>query len=104
MFDKLNLGDMGKMFEQMQESASKIQEESKSKVFTTRSGGGMIEASMNGNGEMIDLSIDDSLMDDKDSLQILIMSAITELFKMVEDDKKNTAMSMMGGLNPFGGQ
>ena len=104
MFDKLNLGDMGKMLEQMQESASKIQEESKSKTFTTRSGGGMIEASMNGNGEMTDLSIDDSLMDDKDSLQILIMSAITELFKMVEDDKKNSAMSMMGGLNPFGGQ
>ena len=102
MFDKLNMGEMGKMFEQLQEQAGKLQDESASKIFTAKSGGGMIEASMNGKGEMVNIDIDDSLLEDKDTLQILLMSSITDLFKMIEDDKKNTAMNMMGGLNPFG--
>ena len=93
---------MGKILEQLQEQTSKLQDDSASKIFTAKSGGGMIEASMNGKGEMINIDIDDSLLEDKDTLQILLMSSITDLFKMIEDDKKNTAMNMMGGLNPFG--
>ena len=72
------------------------------KTYSTKSGGGMIEATINGKGEMIDLNIDDTLLDDKDALQVLLMGTISDLFKMVEDDKKNSAMNMMGGLNPFG--
>ena len=102
MFDKFNMGDMGKMLEEMQKNASKVQEESQSRVFSTKSGGGLIQVSMNGKGEVIDLNIDDTLLEDKDSLQILLMSAMTDLFKMMEDDKKNQALNMMGGLNPFG--
>ena len=102
MFDKLNMGDMGKMLEEMQKNASKVQQESESRVFSAKSGGGLIQVSMNGKGEVIDLDIDDSLLEDKDMLQILLMSSITDLFKMAEDDKKSQAMNMMGGLNPFG--
>ena len=105
MFDKLNMGEMGKMFEQMQEQAKSMQDSNDSKVFTAKSGGGMIEISVNGKHEVINLDIDDSLMDDKESLQILLMSSMTDVMKMVEDDKKNSAMSMMGNLgamNPFG--
>lgn len=106
MFDKLNMGDMGKMFEQIQEQAKTMQEENDTKVFTAKSGGGMIEISVNGKGEVINLDLDDTLMDDKDSLQILLMSCMTDVIKMLEDDKKNSAMSMMGqmgGMNPFKG-
>lgn len=105
MFDKLNMGDMGKMFEQVQEQAKGMQEVNDSKVFTATSGGGMIEVSVNGKGEVINLDIDDSLMEDKDSLQILLMSSMTDVIKMLEDDKKSAAISMMGNLgkmNPFG--
>jgi len=104
MFDKFNMGDMGKMLEEMQKQASKVQEESQSRVYSAKSGGGMIEISMNGKGEVIDLNIDDSLLEDKDTLQILLMSSITDLFKMIEDDKKSQAMNLMGGLNPFEGK
>jgi len=102
MFENFNMGDMSKMLEEMQKNASKVQQESESHVFTTKSGGGLIEISMNGKGEVIDLNIDDSLLEDKDTLQILLMSSITDVFKMIEADKKNQAMNMMGGLNPFG--
>lgn len=104
MFDKFNMGDMGKMLEEMQKNASKVQAENESRVYSAKSGGGMIEVSMNGKGEVIDLNIDDSLLEDKDTLQILLMSSITDLFKMIEDDKKSQAMNLMGGLNPFEGK
>ena len=55
-----NMGDMSKMLEGMQENAAKLQSELESKTFNVKSGGGMVEVSMNGKGEVIDLNIDDS--------------------------------------------
>jgi len=103
MFEGLNLGDMGKMLEQMQEKAKEVQEQSKNVEFTAKSGGGMIELTANGLGEVIDLQIDDSLLEDKESLQILLISAMNDIAKMIEDNKKSQALGMMGGINPFGG-
>lgn len=97
-----NLGDMNKMFESMQESAKKLQTELESKIFTVKSGGGMVEITMNGKGEAVDINIDDSLLEDKDSLQILLIGAINDANKMVEDNRQNSAMGMLGGINPFG--
>ena len=102
MFEGLDLGNMGKMMEQMQEKAKEIQEQAKNVQLTAKAGGGLIELTANGAGEVIDLSIDDSLLDDKESLQILLISAMNDVNKMVEDNKKSQAMGMMGGLNPFG--
>jgi nucleoid-associated protein EbfC len=101
-----NMGDMGKMLEGMQENASKLQAELESKTFSVKAGGGMVELSVNGRGEVIDLNIDDSLMTDKDSLQILLIGVINDANKMVEQNQQNSALGMlsgMGGVNPFGG-
>jgi DNA-binding protein YbaB len=49
--------------------------------------------------EVIDLKIDDSLLEDKESLQILLMSAINDAIKMALEDKKREALNMFGGLN-----
>lgn len=97
-----NLGDMNKMFESMQESAKKLQTELESKTFTVKSGGGMVEITMNGTGEAVDVNIDDSLLEDKDSLQILLIGAINDANKMVEANRQNSALGMLGGINPFG--
>jgi len=93
-----NLGDMGKMLEGMQENAAKLQEELASKRFSVKSGGGMIELTLNGNGEVIDLNIDDELLSDKDALQILLIGAINDANKMVQQNQQSSAMSMLGGL------
>ena len=102
MFEGLDLGNMGKMMEQMQEKAKEIQEQAKNVQLTAKAGGGLVELTANGAGEVIDLSIDDSLLDDKASLQILLISAMNDINQMVEDNKKSQAMGMMGGMNPFG--
>ncbi len=102
MFEGFDLGNMGKMMEQMQEKAKELQEQAKNIQFTAKAGGGLIELTANGAGEVIDLTIDDSLLEDKESLQILLISAMNDVNKMIEDNKKSQAMGMMGGMNPFG--
>jgi len=102
MFEGFDLGNMGKMMEQMQEKAKEMQEQAKNVQFTAKAGGGLIEITANGAGEVIDLTIDDSLLEDKESLQILLISAMNDVNKMIEDNKKSQAMGMMGGMNPFG--
>lgn len=101
MFDKMNFGEMGKMLEGMQEQARKLEEELASRTFSVKTGGGMVTLTMNGKGEAVDLEIDPSLLEDKESLQLLMMAAINDANKMVEDNKKHSAMGMLGGLNPF---
>ncbi|RLA60347.1 MAG: YbaB/EbfC family nucleoid-associated protein [Epsilonproteobacteria bacterium] len=103
MFEGLDLGNMGKMMEQMQEKAKEIQEQSKSVQFTAKAGGGLVELRANGAGEILDLNIDDTLLEDKGYLQILLISAMNEVSRMIEDNKKSQAMGMMGGMNPFAG-
>jgi DNA-binding YbaB/EbfC family protein len=97
-----NLSDMGKLLEGMQEQAKKMEAELASKEFTVKTGGGMIKLTINGRGEVLDLEIDDSLLEDKESLQILLIAAMNDANKMVEDNKKNSAVGMLGGMNPFG--
>ena len=102
MFENLNMGDMGKMLEGLKEQADKMQNEIESKEFSVKTGGGMVKISINGKGEVLDLDIDDSLLSDKESLQILLIGAFNDANKMVEDSKKQSAMGMFGGANPFG--
>ena len=103
MFENMNLGDMGKMLEQVQEQAQKMEAEMALKEYTAKVGGGMLEIKMSGNGEVIDVNIDDSLLEDKESLQILLISCINDVNKMVESDKKNSTMGMFGDMgNLFG--
>ncbi len=102
MFEGLDMSKMGQMMEQLQSKAKDIEEQSKSITLTAKAGGGMVEVTANGVGEVIDITIDDTLLEDKESLQILLISAINDVNKMVEDNKKSQAMGMLGGLNPFG--
>jgi DNA-binding YbaB/EbfC family protein len=93
-----NMGDMSKMLEQAQEQAQKMEAEMAAKEYTAKVGGGMLEIKMNGKGEVIDVMIDDSLLEDKESLQILLIACINDANNMVEKDKQNSALGMLGGL------
>ena len=62
----------------------------------------MVEIVGNGKGEVIDLLIDDSLLEDKEALQILLIGAFNDLSKMVEQNRQHSAAGMLGGMNPFG--
>ncbi|MDE6958791.1 YbaB/EbfC family nucleoid-associated protein [Helicobacter apodemus] len=98
MFDPQELA---KTLGNLQEKLSDAQEKSKNLTFNAKSGGGLINVTANGDGEIIDITIDDSLLEDKESLQILLISAINDVFKSVESNRKNMAMGMLGNLENF---
>jgi len=98
MFEGIDLNDM---MSKVQDMAQKAKEEGASNIFTSSMGGGMVKLSINGNSEVIDLQIDDSLLEDKDSLQILLIGAMNDVIKQADDSKKAMAMNMLGGMNPF---
>ncbi len=101
MFDGIDLSKMNlnDMMSQVQDMAQKVKEENSSNVFTSKAGGGMVELSINGNSEVIDLQIDDSLLEDKDSLQILLISAMNDVIKQADESKKMNAMNI--GMDLF---
>jgi len=102
MFEGFDMKKMSEMMSQMQDKAKEIEEQSKNIQFTAKAGGGLIELTVNGAGEVIDLNIDDSMLDDKNLLQLLLISVMNDANKMVEENKKSQAMGMIGGMNPFG--
>ncbi|WP_263833963.1 YbaB/EbfC family nucleoid-associated protein [Sulfurospirillum oryzae] len=102
MFENFDLSKMGAMLEVAQKQAQKMQEDANSKQFTAKSGGGMVSVSMNGNGEVVDITLDDSLLNDKESLQILLISAMNDVSKMVEDNKKLATTQMLSSIGGFG--
>ncbi len=103
MFEGMDFSKMSAMLEEAQKKAKEIQEENKNKTFTAKSGGGLVSVSANGDGEIIDVTIDDSLFSDKDAMQILLISATNDCLKMVEDNRKLIASQMFGGLGSLNG-
>ena len=99
MFDGLDFSKMGDVLADLQKKAQELQTQ------TVKSGGGMVQIKLNGKGEVLDVLIDESLMNDKESLQILLISAMNDAIKLVENERKNIASKMLGdfgGLGNFG--
>ena len=78
MFKDFDLSKMTQMLSQAQQKANEFEESLATKEFESRSGGGLISVKINGKSEILDICIDDSLLEDKDSLQILLISAIND--------------------------
>lgn len=98
MFENLDFSKMSEMFEQVQKKATELENELANKEFTAKSGGGLVSASVNGKGELIDLNIDETLLEDRESLQILLISAINDALNMANLNRQNIAGNIFGGL------
>ncbi|WP_096019005.1 YbaB/EbfC family nucleoid-associated protein [Campylobacter lanienae] len=103
MFKDFDLSKMTQMLSQAQQKANEFEENLAKKEFESKSGGGLISVKINGKSEILDICIDDSLLEDKDSLQILLISAINDAIKLANDEKQNAAASLFGGFAGFGG-
>lgn len=101
MFEGFDISKLGGMLEEAQKRAKELDEKSSNLSFTAKSGGGMVSATVSGKFEVVDISIDDSLLEDKESLQILLMSALNDALKSAIENQKNEAISMLGSFNLF---
>ena len=101
MFGNMDLGNLGEMLSEVQKKTQEMQEKTLAQVYEAKSGGGMVSVKANGKGEVIDIIIDDSLMDDKEALQILLISAMNEVTKKIEAGRQEAAMGMFGNMSQF---
>ncbi|WP_257904419.1 YbaB/EbfC DNA-binding family protein [Campylobacter lari] len=98
MFENVDFSKMGELLTKAQEKANELEQEALKKEFSAKSGGGLVKVSANGKGEIIDINIDDSLLEDKESMQILLIAAMNDVMKMVEQNKKSMASNLFSGM------
>ena len=99
--------DMHKQLKQlqaMQAEMEKTQAELAEKEITTTAGGGAIEVTINGNKEITKLVIDKDVVDpdDVEMLQDLVMAAVNEAIRQIEDLSESEMNKITGGLGGFG--
>jgi DNA-binding YbaB/EbfC family protein len=88
--------------QQMQKKMQDAQEKLKSSEFEGQSGGGLIKVILKGDFSAKEIFIDDSLIGkdaEKEMLEDLIVAAINDAKKKVEDGTAHTMSDAMGGMN-----
>lgn len=98
MFGDIDFSKMSEILNKAKEQAKELEDRLSSKEFSANSGGGLVKVSANGKGEIIDIKIDDSLLEDKESMQILLISAINEVLNMVNQNRGVAFGDMLGGF------
>lgn len=96
-----NANNMIKQAQKMQQEMLKAQEEIESSDFEATSGGGAVSVKMTGKKELTEINIKPEACDpdDIEMLQDLILTAVNDVIKKV-DDANNAKMSKLtGGLN-----
>jgi len=95
-----NLGKMMKQAQEMQSRMGEMQAELENKEVTGQSGGGLVQVTLNGKGDMKALNIDSSLCtaDDKEVMEDLIVAAFNEARAQVEKQSQDEMAKLTGGL------
>ena len=90
---------MMKKAQQMQDNMQQAQEEIKQLTATGNAGGGAVKVSINGEHQATDIQIDASVMNDKDMLEDLILSAINDANGQIDDASATKMKTATGGIN-----
>lgn len=92
--------NMNKLMQQVQETQKKIQDELTRMRVTGSAGGGMVEVTLDGTKQMVEIKIDPQAVspDDVQMLQDLIVAAYNEAFRRAEDEASEKMGAMTGNL------
>ena len=93
----MNLQQMMKQAQQMQE---KLQKQMETLVVDATAGGGMVSVKLNGSKQLLSIQIDPEVFTsgDKDMLQDLIVAAVNEGIRKVDETMQSQLGSLAGGL------
>ena len=96
-----NMQSMIKQAQKMQEQITSVQEEIENESFTATTGGGVIEITMNGRKQVQSLTIKPEVVDkdDIETLQDLIISAVNECVKQIEETSETKMGAVTGGVS-----
>ena len=98
-----NLGNMLKQAQQMQTRMAEMQAKLEATVVDGQAGGGMVKVALSGKGDLKRVTIDPSLMDDREVLEDLLVAAHADAKQKVEAQMADEMQKATAGLNLPGG-
>ncbi len=96
-----NMQNMIKQAQKMQEDIEKRKAELEEKEYVVSSGGGMVEVTMKGNHEVVAIGINPEVVDpdDVEMLEDMLVAAINEVTRQIDEESERELDSVTGGLN-----
>src|SRR5438477_9771148 len=91
-------GNMQQKMRQMQQMQEKIQQEIAQIRVEASAGGGMVTAQMDGQKNLLSIKIDPEVAGDVEMLQDMVLAAVNEATKKVEEQIKSKMGGMLGGM------
>ena len=87
--------------QQMQRQMEQMQAELEEKEITTTYGGGAVSVTVNGKKEIVSLTLDKDVVDpdDVEMLQDLVMAAVNEGMRQIDEISSAEMGKLTGGLN-----
>ncbi|MCL2404567.1 MAG: YbaB/EbfC family nucleoid-associated protein [Defluviitaleaceae bacterium] len=97
----MNMNQLMKQAKKMQDEMAAMQEEMASKTLEVSSGGGAVKVTVSGEKKILDLTISPDVVDpdDVEMLQDLVMSAVNEALRQIEESTNSQMSKLTGGLN-----
>ncbi len=95
-----NMANMMKKVQKLQADMAKLQEELKTRTLESTAGGGAIKIVVNGEKQLVSVKIDPGAVDPEDSeiLEDMIMAAVNEAMKKVDDMMAQEMGKLTGGI------
>ena len=92
-----NMANLMKQAQKMQRQMEENQKELEEKEFTAKAGGGAVEVTVSGKREITKVKLSEEAVDPEDieTLEDLIMAAVNEALRMVEEES-SSSMGKLG--------
>jgi nucleoid-associated protein EbfC len=92
--------DMKQLMKQAQKMQEQMQKQMESTVVEASAGGGMVSVKMNGSKQLLSIQIDPEVYggEDKEMLQDLVVAAVNEAVRKVDDALAGQMGNLTGGL------
>lgn len=94
-----NMAEMMKKAGQMKAEMEKFKEELKHERFDAEAGGGLVKATVNGQGDLVNIKIAATAVEDIELLEDLVKSSIGAAARKAQESQQAKMGQMMGGLN-----
>ena len=91
-------GNMQQMMQQAQKMQERLQQEIAQIKVDASAGGGMVAVQMDGQKHLLSIKIDPEVAGDVEMLQDMVLAAVHEATKKVDDEIKQKMGGMLGGL------
>lgn len=104
MAQGMNPQKMLKQMQKMQDDMARVQRELQEESVTAQAGGGAVTARISGGLELLELTIDPSVVDPEDieMLQDVVIAAVNEGMRQAQEHAQSRLGQVAGGLQGMG--